>query len=394
MLASLRIGDSFDKALAIAGVAGGAAVVVGILGVVAIRLTARQSLAVQGMIVALTPVGAVSAGALAASHLMMEATRPVAALGVVVISAGTVGILTSLALTSRLRAASLRLIAATRQIGEGDLKTRVEAPPGEEFAALARELESMQRQLDASLERGRAVADARRKLVSWISHDLRTPLARIKAIVEALDDGVVFRPGEVAVYHRQLSAESDRLAALVDDLFELNRITAGALELEVDRVDVTQLVTEVVASFLVVADARQIALKAACEPLEAYVDVSSRHLERALGNLLDNALRHTPPSGAVDVVVTVRGAGVVLAIDDGCGGMNVDAIESYLRVGSSEPGPEGNGRPAYGLAIAKGLVEAQGGRLAVERTTRGCRMAVTLPLAVGHARVAAFEAAG
>jgi signal transduction histidine kinase len=396
LLASLRVGDSFDKALAIAGVAGGAAIVVGILGVVALRLTARRSLAVQGMIVALTPVGAVSAGALAASHLMMEATRPVAALAVVVVSAGTVGILTSLALTSRLRAASLRLIEATRQIGEGDLRTRVEAPPAEEFAALARELESMQQQLDASLKRERAVADARRKLVSWISHDLRTPLARIKAIVEALDDGVVFRPGEVSVYHRQLSAESDRLAALVDDLFELNRITAGALELEVDRVDVTQLVSEVVASFLVVADARHITLNAVCEPPEADVDVSSRHLERALGNLLDNALRHTPPGGAVDVLVTLHGPGVVVAVDDGCDGVNVDAIESYLRAGSGEPGPEGNGRPAYGLAIAKGLVEAQGGRLAVERTSRGCRLAVTLPLAVAKARapVATFKAAG
>jgi signal transduction histidine kinase len=395
LLASLRVGDSFDKALAIALVAGGAAVVVGILGVVALRLTARRPLAVQGVIVALTPVGAVSAGALAASHLMMAATRPVAALAVVVVSAGTVGILTSLALTSRLRAASLRLIEATRQIGEGDLRTRVEAPPGEEFAALARELESMQEQLEASLGRERAVADARRKLVSWISHDLRTPLARIKAIVEALDDGVVFRPGEVSLYHRQLSAESDRLAALVDDLFELNRITAGALELEDERVDVTQLVSEVVASFLVVADSRDISLSAVCEPLEADVDVSSRHLERALGNLLDNALRHTPPGGAVDVVVALRGAGVVVAIDDGCGGVNVDAIESYLGAGSGEPSSEGNGRPAYGLAIAKGLVEAQGGRLAVERTGRGCRLAVTLPLAVSHARapLATVEAA-
>jgi signal transduction histidine kinase len=197
------------------------------------------------------------------------------------------------------------------------------------------------------------------------------------------------------MYHRQLSAESDRLAALVGDLFELNRITAGALELEVERVDLTQLVNEVVASFLVLADARHIALSAVCERLEADVDVSSRHLERALGNLLDNALRHTPPGDAVDVVVTLRESSVLVAIDDGCGGVNVDAIESYLRAAGGEPGSEGNGRPAYGLAIAKGLVEAQGGRLAVERTARGCRLAVTLPLAETEARapVATFEAA-
>jgi K+-sensing histidine kinase KdpD len=84
-----------------------------------------------------------------------------------------------------------------------------------------------------------------------------------------------------------------------------------------------------------------------------------------------------------------------VAIDDGCGGVDVDAIESYLRAGSGEQTAEGNGRPAYGLAIAKGLVEAQGGRLAVERTPRGCRLAVTLPLAVSEtrARVATLETA-
>src|SRR5262249_44734969 len=140
--------------------------------------------------------------------------------------------------------------------------------------------------------------------------------------------------------------------------------------------------------FLVVADARRIALNTVCEPLEAEVDVSSRHLERALGNLLDNALRHTPPAGMVDVVVTVRDAAVVVAVEAGCDGVNVDAIESFLHAGitTGEPSPEGNGCPAYGLSIAKGLVESQRGCLAVERTGRGCRLTVTLPLAVSEAR--------
>jgi signal transduction histidine kinase len=378
IIAALRVGEPMPTALKIALVAGGAAAGVGVLGLLGLVLTRHRSVAVQGAVVALTPVGAVGAGAITASHLMMEASRPVAALGVVLTSSGTVGILASLALSARLRAGSVHLIDVARQIGGGDLKTPVRLPAGEEFAALARELETMRSQLDLSLARERAVEQARRKLVSWISHDLRTPLTRVTAIVEALTDGLVSRPDEVAAYHEQLTSETARLAHLVDDLFELNRITAGALALEIERVDAAKAVAEVVGTFTVVADARTISLNVAEPALEAEVDVSPRHFERAVANLVDNALRYTHEGGTVDVSVGRRNGDVVVAIDDSCGGADVERLRTLLAEDGKHRSLGDTGPSGLGLAIAKGLVEAQDGQLDVERTARGCRFTLVV----------------
>jgi signal transduction histidine kinase len=225
------------------------------------------------------------------------------------------------------------------------------------------------------------VDDARRKLVSWISHDLRTPLGRVRAIVEALNDGLVYKSAEVASYHAQLSDEIERLTTLVNDLFELNRISAGALELELECVDIGELVTELAGSFAVVADSRSITLNATDLSLDAAADVSPRHLERALSNLLDNALRYTHAGGAVDVSVLRSATNVQVAIDDTCGGTDVEMLATILAAPAEQTVLGSSGRTGLGLGIAQGLVQAQGGQIDVERTGRGCRFTVTLQLA-------------
>jgi signal transduction histidine kinase len=378
--ASLIVGDSLRKAFAITLVAGGAAAAVGLLALIILQLTRRRSVALQGAIVALTPVGAVGAGAMAASHLMMEATRPVAALGVVLISSGTVGILASLALSARLRAGSAHLIDVARQIGAGDLKTPVRPAAGEEFEALARELEAMQSQLDTSRARERSLEEARQKLVAWVSHDLRTPLTRLTAIVEALSDGIVSDPDEVAAYHDQLGAECKRLSNLVNDLFELNRIAAGALALEVERVDVSKLVAEVVATFAVVAQARRISLVLAEPSAVAEADLSPRHFERAVSNVVENALRYTNDGGAVQVSVTTKREHAIVAVDDSCGGADVERLRRLLVADRDRDAFVTTASSGLGLPIARGLVEAQSGRIGVERTNGGCRFTLTVPL--------------
>jgi signal transduction histidine kinase len=234
---------------------------------------------------------------MAAAHWMLGSTHPTAALGVVLVASGTVGIVTSQSLGGRLRAGSERLITATRQIGDGDLRTPVDPPPVEELASVARELDVMQARLEQSRERERRLAEARRELVSWISHDLRTPVARVRAIVEALEDEIIREPAEVASYLVQLHTEADRLGVLIADLFELNGIAAGQLDLELEPTRLTEIVSGVVASFGVIADARRIALKAPPPTIDPEVRISPRHLERALGNLVDNALRHTDADG-------------------------------------------------------------------------------------------------
>ena len=384
VLASLQLGGSATEALELAGVAGGGASAVGLLGAAVLYVARHRSIAVQSAIVALTLIGAVAAGAMAASRLMLDASHPVAALGVILISSGTIGILISLVLGTRLRMGSDRLISATRQIGEGNLVTVVEQPPGEEFARLARELDSMQSQLQRSRLRERAVEEARRELVAWMSHDLRTPIGRIKAIVEALGDGIITNAAEVSDYHARLLKEVDRLGTLVGDLLELNRINAGALNLEPERVSLREVVSESVASFNVIAASRDVTLNGP-EHVDADVLMSVTHFERALANLLDNALRYSHPGGVVDVGVSETEESVSVFVDDACGRVDVDELRQLL-VGP-HASHEGNGvrKNGLGLPIAKGLIEAQGGRLNVERTRRGCRFALTLGTLTDHA---------
>jgi signal transduction histidine kinase len=388
LLAAVGLGGSPIETLKLAAVAGGTACVVGLIGTIALYVVRDRSIAIQGVLVTLIPIGAVAAGAMAASHMMIGASHPVAALGVVVISAGTVGIFISLALGARLRAGSERLIAATRAIGEGNLRTTVGRAPAEEFSRLARELESMQSQLARSRERERETNEARRELVAWISHDLRTPLARIKAIAEALQDEIVAGPVEVSDYHARILAEADRLGTLVNDLFELNRISAGALELELERVKIGDIISDVVSSFAVIAETREIKLKAPPANGEVEVEVSPYHLERALGNLLDNALRYTKAGGAVDVGLDPLAgpSEVSITIDDGCGKIDLSQLKLLLNNPRATEDLGGSGKAGLGLAIAKGLVEVHGGVINVEGARHGCRFTITLPVAPSHTR--------
>ena len=211
-------------------------------------------------VVALIPVVAVALGALAAANAMFVSAHDLAALVVVVAGAGTAGVLGGLALGAELERS---------------------APP---VAAMA--------------ERERALERSRRELVAWVSHDLRTPIAGIRAMVEALDDGVVAEPADVRRYHHQLVAEADRLARLVDDLFELSRIEADALQLDLERVPLGELVSDAVGSATAVAHAKGVVLDGRVEaPRTAArpsVAGSAPELSRVVRNLLDNAIRHTP----------------------------------------------------------------------------------------------------
>src|SRR5207249_5061553 len=138
---------------------------------------------------------------------------------------------------------SLSLREATRRIGQGQALSQVERPATAELASLAEELESMSRRLDEARQREQALDASRRELVAWVSHDLRTPLAGIRAMVEALEDRVVSDPPTISAYYANLRVETDRLAALVDDLFELSVIQAGALDLQFEPSSLSEIVS-------------------------------------------------------------------------------------------------------------------------------------------------------
>lgn len=234
--------------------------------------------------------------------------------------------------------------------------------------------------------RERAAEASRRELVAWISHDLRTPLAGIRAMAEALSDGVVAEPGDVREYADRIRRDTERLAGMVDDLFELSRITGGALGLTLSAVPLHDVVGEAVAAENTVARRRGVELRTQASEWPV-VAGSDPELARVVRNLLSNAIRHTPSNGSVVLTAGRDGNEAWLRVDDACGGIPPQDLERVFEVafrGSPERSrcedadePAGAG---IGLAIARGLVQAHNGTISARNHGPGCRFEVRLPL--------------
>jgi signal transduction histidine kinase len=236
-------------------------------------------------------------------------------------------------------------------------------------------------------DRERAAEASRRELVAWISHDLRSPLAGIRAMAEALADGVVSERRDVADYAQRISGETTRLSAMVGDLFELSRITAGALQLTMSAVPLRDVVSDALAAQTPVAEQKRVTVQANAD-VWPVVSGSDPELARIVRNLVSNAIRHTPQDGTVAVQIGIEGGDALLSVDDSCGGIPEDEISRVFDVafrGTQARTPERSGTTSgggLGLAIAKGLVEAHSGRIGVHNRGPGCRFEVRLPLAV------------
>ena len=363
--------------------AGGAASGVGLAGAAGLRVLRHRTLGVQAAAVALTGVLAVAGGAWAAANAMFVSTHDLEALGVVLAVAGVVATAVALLLGRRVGRASRSLVDVARRIGRGEAGVDAGRPATTELAALAQELERMSAQLEAARARERALEASRRELVAWVSHDLRTPLAAVRAMAEALEDGVVSDPETVARYHRQLGLEVDHLADLVDDLFELSRTQAGVLELHLEPVALGDLISDALAGAAPVAQAKGVRLEGRLDGHPPALALSTPEVARALRNLLENAIRHTPADGTVRVEAGIDESHAYVAVADACGGIpapDLDRVFDIAFRGEAARSP-GNGTGAgLGLAIARGMVEAHGGELTVGNEGPGCRFVVRLPL--------------
>jgi signal transduction histidine kinase len=316
---------------------------VGVAGMLALWLLRRRSITANVSAVVLVAVLCLVAGVVGTARTMFLSAHDLGVVITVVVVAGAVGLVTALALGHRL---------ARQSVWERE--------------AAARE---------------RAVEASRRELVAWVSHDLRTPLAGMRAMAEALEDGVVDDPAQVAGYHSAIRRETDRMSGMVDDLFELSRIHAGTLQLHLDRVSLADLVSDAVASVSPAAAAKRVRLQAAPGNWPTVVG-SDTELGRVVRNLLANAIRHTPTDGAVLVAAGADEDGAWLAVQDACGGIpDVDLPRVFDVAFRGEAARSKDGGAGLGLAIARGLVEAHQGRIAVQNVAPGCRFVVRLPVA-------------
>ncbi|MEV0288145.1 HAMP domain-containing sensor histidine kinase [Kribbella sp. NPDC050820] len=250
-----------------------------------------------------------------------------------------------------------------------------------ELAALTDELELTRRKLAASNERERALEASRRELVAFMSHDLRTPLAGLRAVSEGLEDGVI---DDVPGALRQMRSTVDRMTGLVDDLFELSRLSTAPPPRRRSAVSLRELAEDVAGESGERARATGVRLVVSTPSDEDRLAVQGDpdELTRAVTNLVDNAIRHTKPEEAVTLAVGREPDGRVrLAVSDGCGGIPADDLGRVFDIGwrgdaQRTPADGGGG---LGLAIARGVVESHDGTIAVSNVEGGCAFQIELP---------------
>jgi signal transduction histidine kinase len=359
-------------------IAAGCTGAVGVLGTGVIRLLRRAPLRISVQVSGTIVVLAVVAGTLGTAAAMFVSPHDLGVVVMVCLVAAVIAAGFGALLGRQVEAGSRALRRAARSLGDQDDGYRSPAAPlTAELAALSRELAVTGEKLKESRAREHALEQSRRQLVAWVSHDLRTPLAGLHAMAEALADGIASDPDR---YHRQIRAEAVRLARMVDDLFELSRIEAGALPLSPGQIALEDLISDALDSTEALARARGVRLTGETRaPLVIQAD--PRELSRALTNLLVNAIRHTPADGSVHVMAVPQPDGALLAVADGCGGIPeadlARVFDTAWRGACTGPGTDGGA--GLGLAIVRGIVEAHRGQVSVVNTGEGCRFEVRLP---------------
>ena len=310
--------------------------VVGAIGLGALHLLGRRSARTLAWLAPVTAVVAVVVGVVATAQRMFLSSHDLGVVLVVCAAAGVVAVVTGLVLARRVD-----------------------------------QLERHSRQLAEERARAEEAERTRRELVAWVSHDLRTPLAGMRAMTEALEDGVAPDPER---YHRQLRTEVDRLTGMVDDLFELSRINAGALRLVREQISLTDVVGDVVAAAAPLAAARGVRLAAEAEPGAGdTIDADERELRRAIANLVGNAIRHTPDDGTVQVTASVVDGTATVTVTDACGGIPDAELARVFEAGyrGDQARTPGEGGAGLGLAIVRGIVVAHDGEVRVANVSEG-----------------------
>lgn len=321
----------------------GVATVVAVLGGWLVVVVARRSASVAAVLAPVVVVLSLAAGVWASSRAMFlteadSATMLLVLAAAVPIAAG-VGIVVARHVERRERTASQQ--AAERQA---------------------------EREIEAS----------RRELVSWVSHDLRTPLAGIRAMTEALQDGVAPEP---ARYRAQIVADVQRMSRMLDDLLALSRLQSGALSLSLEQVSLADMLSECLAATGPLASSGHVRLSGSAEG-SVPAEVDPREVSRALTNLVVNAIRHTPPDGAVVVHAAQGGDEAIISVEDQCGGIESDHLARVFEPGwrgTDARTPGDNEGAGLGLAIVRGIAEAHGGRALVRNSGLGCCFELRLP---------------
>jgi signal transduction histidine kinase len=358
-----------------------------LLGYLAVRATARLpwgglrwQLAAAVVIATLVALANVAV----TSSLMFLSPHDLVLLALLLFFALLLSLSFGYLLSGALTASLGRLTAVARRMAAGDLAARAPEEGGGEVGDLAEAFNGMAEQVELAFQKQREVEQARKDLIGAVSHDLRTPLAALQAMVEAVNDGVVSDPATVQRYLHTMQVEIGNLSRLIDDLFELSQIDEGVLRLQLEVSSVQDLISDTLEGLQAQASQRRLHLSGAVDEELAPVLMDPARMQRVLHNLVQNALRHTPADGTVLLSARDRGAVVEVCVaDDGEGIAETDLPRVFERFFRGDPArARGYVGAGLGLTIARGIVEAHGGRIWVESIPgRGSKFSFTLPKA-------------
>ncbi len=364
----------------------------GLLGLLLLRAVRRRPVVLVLVVAALVPVLAVAVSVVVNVQTMVISVPDSQAVLTALAVAMVVAVALAVVVGQWVVAGSTAVGHGLQRLGaEGDAEedsghagvddapaARLRVPA--ELAALDEELRATRQRLEASRRRERSLESSRRELAAFLSHDLRSPLAGLRALAEGLEDGVV---QDVPAALMQIRAGVDRMDGLVGDLLELSRLRTGPWPGAMTLVSLREVAQEI--AHQCQDQARTAGVRLVVEADDRLtVHGAAEDLAHALSNMIRNALRHTGPGGAVLVRGTRHEDGRVrLAVDDGCAGVPAENLQRVFDTGAhaEAEGTPGAVPSALSLAIVRGVAEAHAGSLAVANTDQGCRLELTLPSA-------------
>jgi signal transduction histidine kinase len=361
---------------------------VGALGLVAQRLLRHRTLRLTVVLAALVPVLAVAVSVVVNVRAMFLSAHDSLVILTAVGWATVIAVIMTVMVSRLVEDGSLALRAGLRELDgatDRDPRIAIDSAPRAvqpaELASLADELAIVRQRLVDSRTRERALETSRRELVSFMSHDLRTPLTGLRALAEGLDDGMI---DDVPAAMARIRSYVDRMTLLVEDLFELSRVTSGTPARPRRLVSLAELAMDVVAESEDLARDQDVKvhLELSSVPDRLAVLGDSDELARAMSNLVVNAVRHTEPGGVVRVVGGRGTDGRVrVAVVDGCGGIPAADLPFVFDAGwrGAPARTPDDGGAGFGLAIARGVAQAHAGQIVVQNVDGGCRFELALP---------------
>lgn len=356
------------------------------LAIVLVRLAERSpriGLAPRLLIPGALAIVVVSVNVWLTASLMFISHKDSLVLAALLGYAALLAVAASSALAGSITAGLARLTEGVQRMAGGESGVRVAVRTADEVGALGEAFNRMAAQLEAAERSRREMESARRQLLAAVSHDLRTPLSAIRVMLEAIEDGVADDAETIERYHRAMQGEVARLSGLIDDLFELSQIEAGALGLRLERASIGDLIVETVEAMRAEADRAGIHLRYTIAGALPPINADMQKLHRVLANLLANAVRHTPAGGDVQLSAMACDGTIAIAVADSGEGIAPEDLphvfERFFRGDRSRS--RASGGAGLGLAIARGLVQAHGGSIAVEsQPGEGATFTLRLPV--------------